>query len=78
MVGRLVTPPQGLQLTVKELAKHDGAQPVPEGYAAPPIYVAVRGTVFDMSFGGRGFYGPGGPYHFLAGRDGSRPLAKVG
>lgn len=78
VVGRLVTPPQGLQLTVKELAKHDGAQPVPEGYAAPPIYVAVRGTVFDMSFGGRGFYGPGGPYHFLAGRDGSRPLAKVG
>ncbi len=77
VVGRLVTPPQDLKLTAKELAPCNGAQATPEGYAAPPIYVAVKGTVFDMSFGGRGFYGPGGAYHFLAGRDGSRPLAKV-
>lgn len=77
VVGRLVKPPTNLKLTVKELAKHKGTQAVPEGYAAAPIYVAVKGTVFDMSFGGLMFYGPGGPYHFLAGNDGSRPLAKV-
>lgn len=69
--------PTNLKLTVKELAKHKGTQAVPEGYAAAPIYVAVKGTVFDMSFGGLMFYGQGGPYHFLAGNDGSRPLAKV-
>ena len=80
IVGRLVTPPAGLKLTTAELAKHKGEEEregVPEGWAAAPIYVAVKGQVFDMSFGGRLFYGPGGPYHFLAGKDGSRPLAKV-
>lgn len=80
IVGRLVTPPSGLKLTTAELAKHKGEEEkegLPEGWAAAPIYVAVKGQVFDMSFGGRLFYGPGGPYHFLAGKDGSRPLAKV-
>lgn len=80
VVGRLVTPPLGLKLTTAELAKHKGDEEkegMPEGWAAAPIYVAVKGNVFDMSFGGRLFYGPGGPYHFLAGKDGSRPLAKV-
>jgi len=80
IVGRLVTPHSGLKLTTAELVKHKGEEEkegVPEGWAAAPIYVAVKGQVFDMSFGGRLFYGPGGPYHFLAGKDGSRPLAKV-
>ncbi|KAG6011807.1 hypothetical protein E4U43_008121 [Claviceps pusilla] len=39
-----------------------------------PIFFAVRGRVFDVS-GGRGFYGPGGPYANFAGRDASRGLA---
>jgi hypothetical protein len=33
--------------------------------------------VYDMSFGGVDFYGPGKPYNFLAGKDGARALAKV-
>ena len=41
-----------------------------------PVYVALRGDVFDVS-AARHFYGPGGGYEMFRGRDASRCLAKM-
>ena len=37
--------------------------------------MAVKGDVFNV-YKGRNFYGPGGEYHIMAGRDATRFLAK--
>ena len=42
--------------------------------ANDPVLLVVDGRVFDVSKG-RGFYGPGGAYHVLAGRDATRAFA---
>lgn len=71
-------PDASLVLTAEDIAAHDGlATPAPEGYAAAPIYVGAGDKVYDVSFGGVTFYGPGGPYHKFAGRNASRALAKM-
>jgi predicted heme/steroid binding protein len=54
-----------LYLTPDELAAYDGSD------ETKPIYLAINGTIYDVS-ANRRTYGPGGSYHFFAGCDASR------
>ena len=54
-----------IHLTDAELAAYDGSDP------RKPVYLALNGTIYDVS-AGRRIYGPGGSYHVFAGRDAAR------
>ncbi|KAL4873816.1 hypothetical protein BDV12DRAFT_159665 [Aspergillus spectabilis] len=54
-----------INLTPTDLALYDGTNP------DLPIYLAVNGTIFDVSANPH-MYGPGGGYHFFSGRDATR------
>lgn len=54
-----------LVLTPAQLLLHDGRDP------EMPIYLALNGSVYDVSASPH-LYGPGGSYHFFAGRDATR------
>ncbi|KAG9557886.1 cytochrome b5, partial [Aureobasidium melanogenum] len=54
-----------LYLTDEELKAYDGSD------ASKPVYIALNGTIYDVS-AGRHVYGPGGSYNFFAGRDATR------
>jgi membrane-associated progesterone receptor component len=56
--------------TIDELSRYDGTND-----STGPILLAVKGDVFNV-YKGRNFYGPGGEYHIMAGRDATRFLAK--
>ncbi|XP_019415948.1 PREDICTED: probable steroid-binding protein 3 [Lupinus angustifolius] len=58
------------EFTPNQLTQFNGTDP------SKPIYVAVKGRVFDVTTG-KSFYGPGGPYAMFAGKDASRALAKM-
>ncbi|XP_057810390.1 probable steroid-binding protein 3 [Salvia miltiorrhiza] len=61
---------KSMELTPKQLEAYDGSDP------SKPIYVAVRGNIYDVTTG-KSFYGPGGAYAVFAGKDASRALAKM-
>jgi predicted heme/steroid binding protein len=52
-------------LTDQQLALYNGTDP------NLPIYLALNGTIYDVS-AGRRTYGPGGSYHVFAGKDAAR------
>ncbi|KAK3112412.1 hypothetical protein LTR53_011335 [Teratosphaeriaceae sp. CCFEE 6253] len=54
-----------VQLTDAQLAGYDGSDP------GRPIYLALNGTIYDVSAGAR-IYGPGGSYNVFAGKDAAR------
>jgi predicted heme/steroid binding protein len=54
-----------LLLTPAQLALYNGTDP------SKPIYLAINGTIFDVS-AGKHTYGPGGSYEVFAGRDATR------
>lgn len=54
-----------VHLTLDQLALFNGSDPT------LPIYVAVNGSVYDVSASPR-VYGPKGPYRFFSGRDAAR------
>lgn len=59
-----------MELTAQQLKAYDGTDP------SKPIYVAIKGRIFDVTTG-NSFYGPGGAYCMFAGKDASRALAKM-
>lgn len=61
-------PPQDHVFTKEELAQYDGVH-------NEKIYVAIKGTVFDVSRNTES-YGPQAGYHVFVGKDASRALAK--
>ena len=77
--GRLSTPPPPeTRLSLADLGKClDQTRPPPPGRLQAPLLVAVRGIVYDVSYGGVDHYGPKGPYYKFCGRDASRALAKM-
>lgn len=60
-------PPKDDPFTLEELKAFDGSD------ASKPVYVAIKGTIFDVTRK-RETYGPGGSYAVFAGKDGSRGL----
>jgi len=59
----------------KDTWKESELQPYNGDNETGPILLAVKGEVYNV-YKGRNFYGPGGEYHIMAGRDASRFLAK--
>ncbi|CAO3636432.1 unnamed protein product [Mucor hiemalis] len=61
--------PKTTPITVSELAKYDGSDP------SLPIYVGIKGDVFDVSKN-TSSYGPGSGYSVFTGKDSSKALGK--
>ncbi len=63
------SPPKDDPFTAEQLAQYNGSD------ASKPVYVAIKGQIFDVS-PKREMYSPGKGYHIFAGKDGSRGLGK--
>ena len=77
IVGRLSNPPEFREFVVSDLSAFKGKQEIPEGRVHASILLALRGVVYDVSFGGYDMYCDGSGYHVFAGKDASRAFAKM-
>lgn len=79
VVGKVSKPAAPQNFTKDELFQFRGLQPVDadSGRVDAPIYMAIKGQVLDVSYGGKEMYGEGGPYFKFAGKDASRALGKM-
>lgn len=80
IVGKLSYPVQDENrvFTIEELATCNGATgTVSTDRVDLPIYIGLKGFVFDVSYGGKEMYGADGPYGKFAGKDITRALAKM-
>jgi membrane-associated progesterone receptor component len=75
VVGRLSEPPRIREYIVSDLSAFKGKQEIPEGRVHSSILIALRGVVYDVSFGGYEMYCEGAGYHVFAGKDASRCFA---
>lgn len=64
-------PAKDTPIKVSELAKHDGSDP------SLPIYVAIKGDIFDVT-ANKDAYGPGAGYSVFTGKDASKVKKNVG
>ncbi|KAJ7131841.1 progesterone binding protein [Mycena crocata] len=62
-----LAPPKDDPFTLAQLKEFDGSNP------SKPIYVSIKGTVFDVSHK-TDSYGRGASYNIFAGKDGSKGL----
>ena len=62
-------------LTSEDLKKFNGENDNGDGVKS--IYVGCGTYIYDCSFGGVEFYGPGGPYNNFAGKDATWALARM-
>lgn len=65
-----LAPPQDRQFNPAELAQYDGTE-------GKPIYVAIKGVVYDVS-AKKEMYGKGSGYNVFAGKDASCGLGEEG